>query len=173
MSQALTLARPYARAAFLIAKDAGALAEWSAALDFAARIAADPQASQVLGHPALTREQAVALLAPEAAPASFNDFLSLLDNRRIGLLPEIAGLYAGRADAEQVVSQVTWPRCPSRAGLDHTCCASAWPRGRLETYRRGPDRRRGHRRRRRGHRRLAARQAGEAAGGVGAMKREP
>ncbi|TWG89742.1 F-type H+-transporting ATPase subunit delta [Luteimonas sp. J16] len=105
MSQALTLARPYARAAFMIAKDAGALAEWSSALDFAARIAADPQASQVLGHPALTREQAVALLAPEAAPASFNDFLSLLaDNRRIGLLPEIAGLYAGlRADAEQVV----------------------------------------------------------------------
>jgi len=105
MSQALTLARPYARAAFMLARDAGALAEWSQALGFAARIAADPDASLVLGHPVLTREQAVALLAPEQAPAAFGDFLSLLaDNRRLALLPEITGLYAElRAEAERVV----------------------------------------------------------------------
>ncbi|NLW97951.1 MAG: F0F1 ATP synthase subunit delta [Xanthomonadaceae bacterium] len=105
MSQALTLARPYARAAFMIAKDAGALADWSQAFAFAARVAVDPQATQVLGHPALTREQAVGLLAPEAAPAAFADFLALLaDNRRLALLPEIAGLYADlRAEAERVV----------------------------------------------------------------------
>ena len=42
MSQALTLARPYARAAFAIARDAGALPAWSDALAFAARVAADP-----------------------------------------------------------------------------------------------------------------------------------
>ena len=105
MSQALTLARPYARAAFLMARDAGALAAWSQALAFSARIAADPQASAVLGHPALTREQAVSLLAPQAELAVFNDYLSLLaDNRRIGLLPEIAGLFEElRAEAERVV----------------------------------------------------------------------
>ncbi len=105
MSQALTLARPYARAAFMVAKDAGALGDWSQALAFAARIAVDPQATRVLGHPALTREQAVGLLAPDAAPAAFGDFLALLaDNRRLALLPEIAGLYADlRADAERVV----------------------------------------------------------------------
>src|SRR5690606_42139529 len=105
MSQALTLARPYARAAFMIASEAGALADWSQALGFAARIAADPQAALMLGHPALAREQAVGLLAPEAAPAAFGDFLALLaDNRRLALLPEIAGLFAElRAQAERVV----------------------------------------------------------------------
>src|SRR5690606_5202461 len=67
MSQALTLARPYARAAFMLAHDAGALAAWSQALGFAARVAVDPQASALLGHPALSRAQAVGLLAPEGA----------------------------------------------------------------------------------------------------------
>ena len=105
MSQALTLARPYARAAFLIARDAGALAAWSQALAFSARIAADPQAAGVLGHPSLGRDQAVALLAPQAELAGFGDYLSLLaDNRRIVLLPEIAGLFEElRAEAERVV----------------------------------------------------------------------
>ena len=105
MSQALTLARPYARAAFAIAKDAGAFAAWSDALGFAARVAADPQAAAVLGHPALVREQAVELLAPEGAAPAFRDFLALLaDNRRLVLLPEIAGLYEElRAEAEHVV----------------------------------------------------------------------
>jgi len=105
MSQALTLARPYARAAFAIAKDAGAFAPWSDALGFAARVAADPQAAAVLGHPALTREQAVELLSPEGAAPAFRDFLALLaDNRRLVLLPEVAGLYEElRAEAEHVV----------------------------------------------------------------------
>lgn len=105
MSQALTLARPYARAAFMLARDAGALAAWSQALGFAARVAADPQASAVLGNPALSREQAVALLAPDDAAPAFRDYLALLaDNRRLALLPEIAGLYEEqRAEAERVV----------------------------------------------------------------------
>ena len=39
MSQALTVARPYARAAFAAARDESALAAWSGALGFAARVA--------------------------------------------------------------------------------------------------------------------------------------
>ena len=114
MSQALTLARPYARAAFGLARDAGGLAPWSDALGFAARIAVDPQAAAVLGHPALTRDQAVALLAPEVAGAEFRDFLGLLaDNRRLPLLPEIAGLYDElRADAEHVVKATVTSATP-------------------------------------------------------------
>ncbi|QCO68487.1 F0F1 ATP synthase subunit delta [Luteimonas yindakuii] len=105
MSQEITLARPYARAAFGLARDAGALAAWSDALAFAARVAVDPQAQPLLGHPGLAREDAVALLAPEGAQEGFRDFLALLArNSRLALLPEIAGLYEDlRADAEQVV----------------------------------------------------------------------
>jgi F-type H+-transporting ATPase subunit delta len=105
MSQALTLARPYARAAFAIARDGGKLAGWSEALGFAARVAADPQVAALLGHPRLGRDDAVALLAPEGADAAFADFLGLLfDNRRSPLLPEIAGLYDElRLESERVV----------------------------------------------------------------------
>ena len=75
MSQALTLARPYARAAFGIARDEGSLAAWSQALGFAATIAADPRVAGLLA-----------------------------DNRRMQLLPEIAGLYEElRNEAERVV----------------------------------------------------------------------
>jgi len=108
MSQALTLARPYARAAFAIARESdGGLAAWSDALGFAARVAADPQAAALLGNPRLSHADAVALLSPEqgAAGASFGNFLALLaDNRRLVLLAEIAGLYEElRAEAERVV----------------------------------------------------------------------
>lgn len=105
MSQALTLARPYARAAYAIARDAGAAAQWSDALGFAARVAADPRVQSLLGHPHLGRGDAVALLSPDGASEAFGNFLSLLaDNRRLPLLPEIAGLFEElRAEAERIV----------------------------------------------------------------------
>jgi F-type H+-transporting ATPase subunit delta len=105
MSQALTLARPYARAAFSIARDGQDYAAWSDALGFATRIAADPQVAGLLGHPKLSHADAVALLSPQDAGDTFGNFLALLvDNRRVALLPEIAGLYEDlRAEAERVV----------------------------------------------------------------------
>jgi F-type H+-transporting ATPase subunit delta len=109
MSQALTLARPYARAAFGIARDEAAFAPWSQALGFAAQVAADPRVAHLLGDPKLANADAVALLSPATqgadAGASFARFLALLaDNRRLALLPEIAGLYEQlRNEAERVV----------------------------------------------------------------------
>ena len=105
MSQALTLARPYARAAFSIARDDGKFADWSSALGFAAQVAADPRVAGLLGNPKLDDADAVALLSPEGAHPLFGNFLALLaDNRRLVLLPEIAALYEElRADAERVV----------------------------------------------------------------------
>lgn len=105
MSQALTLARPYARAAFAHAREDGRAAQWSQALGLTARIAADPQVHELLGHPQLAAGQAVALLAPEGADEAFVRFLSLLaENRRLDLLPEIAGLFERlRAEADHVV----------------------------------------------------------------------
>ena len=105
MSQALTLARPYARAAFAIAKESGALPAWSDALAFAARVAADPQVAALLGNPKLTQADTVTLLAADGAGEAFGNFLGLLfENRRLALLPEISGLYdALRFEAERVV----------------------------------------------------------------------
>jgi F-type H+-transporting ATPase subunit delta len=121
MSQALTLARPYARAAHAIARDANAAAQWSDALAFAARVAADPRVQALLGHPQLGRADAVALLSPESASDVFGNFLALLaDNRRLSLLPEIAGLFEElRADAERIVkAKVTSATTLQAAELD-------------------------------------------------------
>jgi len=105
MSQSMTLARPYARAAYTAARDAGQTAQWSQALAFSARVAGDPQAARVLGDPRLSREDAVRLVAPEDAPATVRNFLGLLAaNGRLAVLPEIAGLFEqARAEAEHIV----------------------------------------------------------------------
>jgi len=105
MSQALTLARPYARAAFSLARDSGNLPAWSSAFAFAAQVAGDPRVGSLLGNPLLTQAEAVELLSPEASGDVFARFLAVLaENRRLALLPEIAGLYDElRNEAERVV----------------------------------------------------------------------
>jgi len=120
MSQTLKLARPYARALFATARDGGGeghnadgrstIAAWGKALLFSAQIAADPRVASLLGNPKLTDADALTLLSPVAAndasaDAGFERFLAVLaENRRLTLLPEIAGLYEElRADAERVV----------------------------------------------------------------------
>lgn len=105
MSQALTLARPYARAAFGIARDEGSFAAWSQALGFAAQVAADPRVAGILANPKLSDDEAVTLLASPGAGETVARFLRMLsENRRMELLPEIAGLYEElRHEAERVV----------------------------------------------------------------------
>jgi F-type H+-transporting ATPase subunit delta len=106
MSSSLTLARPYARAAFALAREHDHLSQWSMRLSFAAQIAVDPRVQALLGHPKLSADDAVTLLLPPGEPDPvFGQFLAVLaDNGRLSLLPEITALYAQlRADAEHVV----------------------------------------------------------------------
>ena len=108
-SNALTLARPYARAAFALARQHQRLAGWSQLLRFAATVSVDPSAHAVLVNPRLSAEDAVALLLPpgESDP-NFREFLVVLaDNRRLPLLPEIAGLYEELRDEEERVVKAT------------------------------------------------------------------
>ncbi|HSD16282.1 MAG TPA: F0F1 ATP synthase subunit delta [Thermomonas sp.] len=105
MSQALTLARPYARAAFSAARDEGRVDAWSQALGFAAQVAGAARVAGLLINPELGREQAVALLSPQGADASFGRFLGVLaDAGRLPLLAEVAGLFEQlRAEEQRVV----------------------------------------------------------------------
>ena len=106
MSNNLTLARPYARAAFALAREHGRLAPWSTLLGFAATLAADARVSSLLGHPGLGQDDALVLLLPDGEiDPNFRQFLSVLaDNRRLALLPDIADQYeALRAEAEHIV----------------------------------------------------------------------
>ena len=105
MSQSITLARPYARAAFGAARDEGRVDAWSQALAFSAQVASDPRVAGLLLNPELANADAVALLAPSAAEASFTRFLGLLaDAGRLPLLAEVAGLFEQlRAEEQRVV----------------------------------------------------------------------
>lgn len=112
MSQAITLARPYARAAFEVARASGATAEWSQALAFAAAVATDSRVAELVSDPRVQAEQLVALHLPQgtAADAPFGHFLAeLAAHRRLALLPEIAALYETykRESESQLLVKVT------------------------------------------------------------------
>ncbi|GAB2503529.1 F0F1 ATP synthase subunit delta [Arenimonas alkanexedens] len=106
MSQAVTLARPYARAAFSLAQDHGALPKWSGLLSFAAQVTAHPDVQALFGHPRMDAAALVRMVMPKGdSDPSFERFVGVLAaNRRLALLPEIAGVYEQlRADAERIV----------------------------------------------------------------------
>jgi F-type H+-transporting ATPase subunit delta len=107
MSETLTLARPYARAAFDSARAGNALAAWSSSLIFSAQAVADARVGALVGNPRLSNDELVGLLLPpaDAAGSAFARFLSLLaDNRRLALLPDIAALFEDyKREAERVL----------------------------------------------------------------------
>jgi F-type H+-transporting ATPase subunit delta len=106
MSQAITLARPYARAAFALASAEGGAAAWSQALGFSATATADAGVRARLGHPGVPADTLVELLLPPGNPDDrYRRFLALLAaNRRLVLLPEILAIFELlRAEQDKVV----------------------------------------------------------------------
>jgi F-type H+-transporting ATPase subunit delta len=108
MAETLTIARPYAQAAFLYAREQQMLKQWSEMLALLATIASDPAVRTLLDSPRLT-EQQLADLFIQVGGEQLNDkcanFVRVLaDNRRLGLLADIAALYEiQRRDAEGTV----------------------------------------------------------------------
>ena len=110
MSETLTLARPYARAAFASAQGAGELADWSRRLAVAAQIVADPRVHSLVGDPRIGNAEVAQLLLPpdEAGDGTFAQFLALLvENRRADLLPDIAALFEELKRESERVLKVT------------------------------------------------------------------
>ncbi len=107
MSNALTLARPYARAAFELARSNNALGDWAGKLAFAAQAAADPRVTALYGDPRVAQADLAALVTPEGEPADspFASFVKLLaENHRLPVLPEIGALFEElKNEAERVL----------------------------------------------------------------------
>ena len=96
MSTRETLSRPYARAAFELAKGAGAVADWSRKLAFATLVAENPQAAALIHSPRIAPAQLQTLFLPqaEAADSAFALFIAqLVGNRRIELVAEITAQF--------------------------------------------------------------------------------
>lgn len=110
MTQPLTIARPYARAAFEIAAASGAQNEWVEKLAFAAQVAVEPRVAALFGDPRVPAQALTSLFVRETEPAEpadsvFGRFLAVLaDNHRLRELPEIAALFEQmKRDAEHVL----------------------------------------------------------------------
>ena len=106
MSSTLTLARPYARAAFALARESGRLQPWSDLLAFAATVASDERVQSLLGNPKLQVADAVGLLLPNGdSDPTFAQFLTVLaENGRLALLPDVAALYSELlAESQRIV----------------------------------------------------------------------
>ena len=106
MSSLTTLARPYAKAAFELARDADALGRWEEMLTLASAIVSDEAMAGLLESPHVSSVAAMKMIAETAGDGfdgRFRDFLSILaDNSRLPLLPQITDLYRQlREEAEQ------------------------------------------------------------------------
>jgi F-type H+-transporting ATPase subunit delta len=106
MSQDITLARPYARAVFKMAREQQRLPQWSKLLGWSAHAVSEPAVQAMLGSPEISATALAELVVPPGdVDPLFQQFLSVLaDNRRLGVLPEISGLFdAMRAEDERIV----------------------------------------------------------------------
>lgn len=97
MSELITVARPYAQAAFDLARETAALQGWSDALVFAAAVAGDEAMSEAIDNPNLTvdkrAEMFISVCADRLDDSGRNFIRLLAENGRLSILPEIAELF--------------------------------------------------------------------------------
>ena len=104
MAENVTLARPYAEAAYQLALQGNALAAWSDVLSRLSAVAARPEMEECIGNPSLSPVQLTQLcldvLAADTSDAKTGlsadqqNFVRILaDNDRLIVLPEIADLF--------------------------------------------------------------------------------
>lgn len=108
MTERVTLARPYAVAAFRHAKKKKSVARWSEGLATLAALMEDPRLQQAAANPRVRREAFaaafLALLGDECPKDQQNFVRLLIENRRLDLLPSILQLFndARAADEGQI-----------------------------------------------------------------------
>lgn len=96
MAELNTVARPYTKAVFEFARDAGTIDNWSKSLQDAAQVASDDVMKSILGNPALTSEQkadAVITVLADLDESGKNFIALLAENNRLALIPEISAQF--------------------------------------------------------------------------------
>jgi F-type H+-transporting ATPase subunit delta len=108
MAENITLARPYADAAFQLAQATSALGPWQQALDRMAAVAADAQMVECISNPRLLPAQVSQLFLDVVGSVSAEqqNFVRLLvDNERLQVLPEIRDLYVELKNGQEGVQE--------------------------------------------------------------------
>jgi F-type H+-transporting ATPase subunit delta len=111
MTDKITVARPYARAAFEEARGHKVLGPWSDSLQRAAAVVKDPRVQNLLGNPAVTNAELAKFVIDLAGPGldeqGRNFVQTLAENRRLAYLPEISTLFDELKDEAEGVVDVT------------------------------------------------------------------
>jgi F-type H+-transporting ATPase subunit delta len=107
MAELATIARPYAEAAFALARENKALSVWAEALSMLAAIVTDDKISAAVDNPKLSNAQKHSLFASimgDKLPAQASNFVNvLLGADRVKLLPQISEHFqALKRNAENV-----------------------------------------------------------------------
>jgi len=96
VAELTTIARPYAEAAFSLAREQNALPAWSQMLKLASGIVSDPQMAAALDNPRFDAPAKQALLlsiAGDRLNAEGRNFVRVLvESDRIGVMPTISSL---------------------------------------------------------------------------------
>lgn len=108
MAEKTTIARPYAQAVFALAQSRKELPRWSEMLQLAATVAADGRVGSLIGNPRVSKDDLTKLLlgicGDKLSKEAQNLIHVLVENDRLDVLTEIAGLYeVYRAEAERTV----------------------------------------------------------------------
>lgn len=94
MAELITIARPYAVAAFEAAKESNALAEWSDQLNNLAAIASDEAMQDFMNQPSITSNDVCGVLVDimgSSLTSEAKNFLTVIsENKRLNALSEIA-----------------------------------------------------------------------------------
>ena len=109
MSEQITIARPYAEAAFSLAREQNALPRWSEMLGVLSKVASDPTVHTALDNPKLdnaAKESLLLSLCGDALDAEGRSFVRvLLESDRIAVLPDIKGLFDTLKDGAEGVAR--------------------------------------------------------------------
>lgn len=93
MAELTTIARPYAKAAFLFAREADALAQWESMLGLVAAVAGTPEMRAYMEQPGISsaaKAETFAEVCGEQLDEAGRNFIAqLADNKRLALLPVI------------------------------------------------------------------------------------
>lgn len=111
MAEIITIARPYAKAAFAFAREKNWLTSWSEMLAFASAVVTDEKMAAYLSRPQLTAsKQAEAVFVAcgdKLGPAVKNFITQLCNNRRLFALPAISIQFDAMVAELQKVGEVT------------------------------------------------------------------
>jgi F-type H+-transporting ATPase subunit delta len=129
MAELSTLARPYAKAVFELARDEGKLAEWSTLLAGIATAVQDKSVAAAIGHPAIGRGQLadvlVQVMGGDTTAEGKNLLRLLAEYNRLKLAPAIAEQFeALRAEHERRVEVEISTAAPVEAAQQQALVAA-------------------------------------------------